>query len=549
MEFLNNAFAQVADLFRSMTPGARLLSALMLAVVVVSLGWLFTFEGTTPELDLMNGVPVNPSYIPPMQEAFADAGLNSYEIQGGHIKIPRGQRDLYMAALAEHNALPPNIETVFDDALKEVSVFMPAEERKARMRIAKQKTLGLIISQMTGIESASVIYDEQNEGHRFSPVKKITATAAIKPSGGETLREQQVRGIRALVAGSIAGLKAEDVTVSDLNGQTWHADAQGGSPLEDPYGARKRMYEQEWEAKILQALRYVPGVSVTPNVELDRQRRSRQWTVRHDPKPVVVSEQEDSLSRVHEGAAPGGRPGYASQQSNTPAQLTSSRKLGSHEEMEESSRRTQALASGSQEDVESVGLTPVRVTVAVSVPTSYFRKVWGEQNPPEEGADPVVPDKTELNNVIDQESTKIQRLVANLLPAPPGVDDRTQLVEVVTFQDIKTAPLPEPATADQALAWLAGNWTTLGMFLAAGVSLLILRAMLRAEPTTAVKTSGGSVLHEGDPAEAEAAAEVANRLARFNTTGRSLRDELSELVSEDTDAAANILKTWIGTAG
>ena len=40
----------------------------------------------------------------------------------------------------------------------------------------------------------------------------------------------------------------------------------------------------------------------------------------------------------------------------------------------------------------------------------------------------------------------------------------------------------------------------------------------------------------------------ADRLGRFSGSGRSLRDEVSELVTEDPAAAANILKTWIGAA-
>jgi flagellar M-ring protein FliF len=37
------------------------------------------------------------------------------------------------------------------------------------------------------------------------------------------------------------------------------------------------------------------------------------------------------------------------------------------------------------------------------------------------------------------------------------------------------------------------------------------------------------------------------RLRRLTAGGPSLRDELSELVAEDPDAAANVLRTWIGT--
>ena len=39
---------------------------------------------------------------------------------------------------------------------------------------------------------------------------------------------------------------------------------------------------------------------------------------------------------------------------------------------------------------------------------------------------------------------------------------------------------------------------------------------------------------------------AARRLRRFTGSGPSLRDELSELVQEDPDTAANILRSWIG---
>ena len=35
---------------------------------------------------------------------------------------------------------------------------------------------------------------------------------------------------------------------------------------------------------------------------------------------------------------------------------------------------------------------------------------------------------------------------------------------------------------------------------------------------------------------------------RFSSSGRSLRDELTELVREDPDAAASVLQNWISEA-
>ena len=82
MDFLNKAFAQVADLFRSMTPGARLTAGLLLIVVVVSLGYLFTHDMSGPSADLMHGVPIPPGQMSAMEAAFGKAKLTGYKIDG-----------------------------------------------------------------------------------------------------------------------------------------------------------------------------------------------------------------------------------------------------------------------------------------------------------------------------------------------------------------------------------------------------------------------------------------------------------------------------------
>ncbi len=549
MDFLNKTFAQVTDLFQSMTPGARITAGLLLAVLVVSLGVLFTHQGTGPEVDLFSGTAIPASQISQIEAALAKKGLNAYEVEGNRIRIPRGERDVYLAAVAEARALPPNFESAFNEALEGDSVFSSRDEREMRLKLAKQRTLGLIISQMDGIESASVIYDIEENRRTLNRQRTTTATAAVKPMGNEQLTETQVASIRSLVAGAIAGLQSNEVTVADLNGATWHGNPDGGgTALEDPYLVRKRKYEQEWQAKILNALAYVPGVRVTPNVELDRERERTEDIRTVDPKPVVVAEQEASTSRVREGAAPGGRPGYAAQQ-NMPAELTTARSGGSREEEEDSKRQSQSLASGTMERRVSVGLTPLRVTVSVGIPSGYFEKIWRERHHGDEGASEQ-PEPAQLEQIRTEETSKIQRVVANLLPPTDGVEDRTTLVEIMTFQGFTPEELHGPTYSEQALTWLAQHWSTLGMLLVAGFSLVVLRSMILAGPperraSDPFARQGG----EADEEDREAAASAVKQLARFNKVGGSLRDELSELVQEDPDAAANILKSWIGQAG
>jgi flagellar M-ring protein FliF len=231
--------------------------------------------------------------------------------------------------------------------------------------------------------------------------------------------------------------------------------------------------------------------------------------------------------------------------------MLTARSSGSRQEGEDSTRETVSLTSGEEVEKETLGLTPKRVTVSVGIPSTYFEKVWHERNPSEEGSEPKKPDQAALDAIRQEESAKIQKHVAALLPPVEGLSDLTELVTVTTFQDIRAPKLPEPPVTEHALGWLAQYWPTLGMIGLALFSLVMLRSMVRSAPP-ATPTTSFPVLYAKESAEPEeepAHTAAQKRLRRFQGSGVSLRDELSELVHEDPDVAANILKSWIGHAG
>ncbi len=549
MDFLNKAYAQVADLFRTMTPGARLTAGLLLIVVVVSVGYLFTHEISGPSADLMHGLPISASQLPAMEAAFAKANLKGYEIRGTQIRVLRGQEATYMAALAEAKALPSNFGSAMREAINTGNVFDSAKQREQRIKIATQDELGLIISSMSGIERAYVLYDIDSKPG-LNKDKIITATAMVKPNGSEQLDETKVSSIRHLVAGAIAGLRPENVTVSDLNGRTWYGDPEnGGGADDDLYVSRKRIYEQDLKAKILNALSFIPNVTVEPTVTLDTKKKSRTREVKHDPKAVAVKESDQSTSRTQNSGGPAGRVGFAAQQPNTAQSLGTNNTGGSREEEEQSKREVVSLASGQEIETETVGLTPKLAKVSVGIPISYFKKVWQERNPAEEGKEQKGPDQAALEQIRTEESSKIQKHVAQLLPPAEGVADPTELVTVTTFQDIPGKELPAPKAMQTILAWLNEYWSMLGMIGVALVSLMMLRSLVRAVPAVEQPRSMprvvGMTMREEEAAET--AATPAAQLRRF-VAGPSLRDELSKMVKEDPDNAANILRGWIGSA-
>jgi flagellar M-ring protein FliF len=281
-------------------------------------------------------------------------------------------------------------------------------------------------------------------------------------------------------------------------------------------------------------------------VQLSREKVNRKMTL-EPAKDLIVNRSEKTGSHNREAsAATGGRPGYQTN-SNQPTSLAAGTRKGSHDE-EESQVDARNLTGTQQAETDTVGLTPELVRVTIGIPDSYFEKVWRERNPTPAGQEAKPPDQATLEPVRSQESAKIQKHVAGLLPQAKGVNDLSKLVTVTSFQDIKQADIPLPGIGHNVVVWLAEYWSTLALIGLAAVSLVVLRSMVRAAGAPEGAAVHARVAAEPEPGEQESAEAVAaRRLRRFSGSGPTLRDEVSEMVREDPDAAANILRSWIGS--
>lgn len=554
MDFLNNAFAQASDLFRSMTVGARITAGLLLAIVVVSVSWLFQHQVSGGDSHLFGGQSFSTSDLNAMQAAFAKAGLNDAELDGGRIRVPRSQQAAYIAALADEKALPAHWNEFMSRALESNSPFITAKEREDRLRIATQQELSLVLKSMKDVANATVHYDSQKKAG-FGQQRVATASVIMEMVGGRTLDEQRVQMIREMVAGCFAGLPGDKVTVSDLSGRVYTTageDGLGGVGGNHRYITTKAAFQKQFETSIHEVLAYVPGVTVAVNVELDKELHSSTRITKHDPKTVVTDMRDETTTIKSEAAPKGGPPGLTAQQppaANRSASLNEAIK-GSTNEEERSTHEERNVVSGETTQKDSIGLTPQRVTVSVGVPSSYFEQVWRRRNPPPEGQAPPPPDAKAIENIESEEIKRIQSAVVPLIPKPGDVIDPTPLVTVTKFTEIPLPPLPVPGPASLTIDWLSQNWKTLGLIGLALVSLAMMRSMIRTAPPepkrVEIPLPAFSQAVE-EKAKAEPAAETAkSRLKRRTASGKSLRDELTDMVRDDPDTAANILRGWIG---
>jgi flagellar M-ring protein FliF len=559
MDFLNKAFAQLNDLFRSMSPGGRITAALLLVVAVVSVGYLFQAQAGGGDEDLFGGASIEGATLQKMAAAFGHAGLNGFEIKGDRMMVPHARRAEYLAVVADAKLLPYH----FGDhmmAAAEGGLIESPRQQDERRKLGRELELSEAIRRMNGIEYASVFIDSQPQtGLGQPPVKTASVVAAAV--GAQPLDDEQVEKICKLVAHANAGMNPENVTIADQNGpaRTWTGGDIGAA--DDSYARAVRTREQYWNNKIRAALAAIPNVTVTSTVVLDRETRTSESIKKIDPKTVPVQTQETSLTMSRDSNSPGGAPGLAAQSGgvNVPVPAIASNGNATSEE----SRNSQVNeVSTNIIDKMSDGRATKSAKVAVGIPASYYERLWLERNPTKTGEEQKKPDQTALDAIRAEITKDVITHVATLLqPLLPNVTDPTTLVTATTFQDLKPTEIPGPSVPQRVLTWLVDNWTMLGMMGLVLASVAMLRSALRGAPARA--TAGQSLDGQGSAAvsaripASEAAAEekeeavevtAARRLRRMTGSGPSLRDELSELVKEDPDSAASILRSWIGQA-
>jgi flagellar M-ring protein FliF len=524
MDLLNQAQAQIANLFRSMSAGARVVAGLLLAVVVVSLAFLFNHRVSGPDAYLMGGEPIAHDEVNRIVGALGKAGLKNFQVEGDRIRVPHGEEATYMAALVDEGALPGNFGSYLQKAVSDGGMLVPKAMQLERRQVAMQMELQNVIRKMKGIKSALVLYDVREErGLKSKP--QFSASVTVSTHAGNALDEARVWKIRHLVASAI-GMPPEGVTVTDLDGGSFPAGQHGAGP-NDPYAQHMISYQKHWTDTIRQGLSYIPGVVVACNVELSDQIEQEDNRTRRDSKTDFGSATNDSKTFNSEAAKLAGPAVQERQRLVQPGQQP----------------------AGNEQRTKAAPLTPNRVSAVIGVPSSYIEQVWLERNPPQSGQASSKPKRDDLKLIEDEKIREIQAKVATLIPRPKeGTSNSIPQVHVTVFEKPAVESMPAPDVGQRALTWFGTHWSTLGTAMFGLLSLVMLRSMVRAapagEPLPAAMTSEAE---RGTKAETEARSVAASRLKRRDNRGELLREELAEIVRNDPETATNVLRRWVSS--
>ncbi|HEY3391610.1 MAG TPA: flagellar M-ring protein FliF C-terminal domain-containing protein [Lacipirellulaceae bacterium] len=547
---MNKSLAQVSELFRSMTPGARITAGLLLAVVVISLGYLFKQGTAGPDAFLFGGEMLPDSELTRIEAALGKQTI-TWEREGNRIRVPAGQQAAALAAISDAGALPRNFNDILEKALDKGGPWESAAATRERLKIAREQQLTEIVRAHYWVEEAVVIYDEQAP-RGLSGTKLVTGSVSVRPIVGETLDPWREKKLQNLVASGVVGLKPEDVVVTNW-GEGSGAGSDGGiypELFEDDYMKNKVIFEMQKRESILNALRDIPGVRVEVNADFNDVYERSTTNTKPDPKPATLREVETKeFSKQSTGAA-GGQPGPVAQGPNRQGAAPAPNQ--NLNETENSSTETENVVGGEQTRSLAKGYTLREIWATVAIPTNYLESLWKSQNP--SATDP--PTKQDLTPVETQVKTAVENIVEPLLQlqAIEG-EDNYKHVSVSFVPSLPVPQIESPSTTTKALSWAGRYWSTLAMLGVAMFSLLVLRSVVRGttsgdSPNAALATPALTLHGEAGSAGAETEAEPEPERPRLRfKKGKSLKDDLVEIVREDPDAAADILRTWISKAG
>lgn len=577
MNYLTQLFNQARGLFMSMTPGSRVLAGLMLTAILVSTVFLVRDTQTVDMEYLFGGRAFKDGELQQAEMAMSNASLRDYKRDGNRIKIPTEKKDLYLKALADGKVLHQDLGGSVAQALASGNFLEPMMLTKTRIHAARERDIADAIARLPFVENVYVTYDEKREG--FSAQAQSTASVFVMPKYGVPLDDQKKRSIMQQVKAAFAGLKYENISIMDQSsGISMRGEDDPNSSQQQKYYQQKAQVEQSLRQKAKNLLADYGDVRFEVNVELDPILREEVEMLKYADKPVTVqttsSKRDSEMTKTSTGGKPGTEPNAISNRStslNTTPDQNSRNK-----EQQESERK---IVGQETTLTERAGLVIKNATFSVSIPFSYYglawKRQWQELNPGKALTDAPAMTPSEFTQLKKDIGDKIQVLLTAILPPlAPGTDPLPR-VSVTDYLDMPVEAIPGPSTVNVALGWLATQWQTIATFVLAIIVLMSVRSF--AMTNTAVDDSafdrgfdipideaadidlaslaGGTEAYNASVAAAggsEAGAAGADGQAgggsRFPTTGGDIRQQLTNLVRENPDAAATALRSWIGAS-
>jgi flagellar biosynthesis/type III secretory pathway M-ring protein FliF/YscJ len=482
----------------------------------------------------------------------------------GRLMVPAEQRYTVLAQLTDHEVISGD-QINFDSLIEQSSPFLTREQNRKRWLVAKMNVVSALVGKFRGIQSATVVIDRSEKVGFGKSHEPPTASVTVVPSG-DGLTQGQVEAIAHLVAGAEPGLKASDVKVIDAKNGRRHLPRSDDQLVSGEYLEVQKAQEKHTKATIADALSYIPGLHIAVNAMMDNRRVEQRTDSYEDPKvgPLSSSRRTIDSSSQAAGSEPGIRP-------NTGVAIASSGGQGTMMTDERSDETTRPVFPRDAQHITDSKGYPLKINATIGVPRSYFvAKYRQDRNDPE-----AMPQDTELEPIVTAEIARLKSDVEPLIDTSALKDAVRGTVKVSMIPDIvqvvagMASDIPATVgggggggvSGGSGGGWSAGpisgdlikflGLTGLALLSLAMMFLMVRRAGVTTDLPTAQEIVGVPPTLPTDESEIVGEAiESAPILEGVEVDDAALRrqqmkGQISEMVRQNPDSVANLLRRWI----
>ncbi len=205
----------------------------------------------------------------------------------GMKKCTTAQRDEALIQIVQSGLMDQNVGLeIFDKG----DFTSTKEDKKIRLTRAVNGELSRLIRKIKPIENASVFISIPEQTMFTSAQKPVTATVQVVIPPGEKLEPIKVKAISNLLLGSVSGLEAENISITDTNGNVYHSIMNASDELLARIEENDKYMQQKVSLQLDRLIgkgNYVATVST-----FLRQAPAEKYSTTYDPdRKASVSEQ------------------------------------------------------------------------------------------------------------------------------------------------------------------------------------------------------------------------------------------------------------------
>lgn len=202
-------------------------------------------------------------------------------------KCTTEQRDRAIMVIVESGLYDQNVGLeIFDKG----DFTSTKEDKKIRLVRAMNGELARLIKRIDGINDASVFISIPEQTMFAANQKPVTATVQLSVATGQVLNMSTIKAVSNLLLGSVSGLSASNISITDTNGHVYNSLVDAQSEMLERLQQNDKYMQEKVQAQLNRLIgsgKYVATVST-----FLKQAPVERFTISYDPdKRAAVNEQ------------------------------------------------------------------------------------------------------------------------------------------------------------------------------------------------------------------------------------------------------------------